>query len=196
MRRRVFHRARYAVLVLPTVFVAACLIAEPPTDAPKFPTFRPTIVRDGCSPNANLILGSFPDKFVVPVELVDPGKSFEWRLFYDYDAISGGGLQAQAYGTSSFDPKSAQRNIRFIETAPRAPADLTTCHVIEVVVANAFVIAPTLSGQGLHPPDATGSDSVTWFYAPNGDMRSCGVFLTDASTDAGADAGDARDGGG
>lgn len=181
--------------------LVACVIADPPTDPPLFPRFRPTIVRDSCVPNANQILASFPDKFVIPVELVDPSTSFEWRLYYDYDPESGNGLVTS--GTSRYDPERDSRTIRLIETVQRPPVDLKVCHTIEVVVAVRFQLGADFPGTLKHAPDESGGDSVTWFYAPDGDTRSCGVVAPDASTaDASSDAGtspgpaDASDGGG
>jgi hypothetical protein len=161
--------------------LGACIIAEPVSDLPTVPTFRPVIVRSSLVPPPSAVVGSFPEKFVVPVELVDPNVSFAWRLYVDYNPITGEGLDS--LDTSA--PSATPERIRVLEVQTRPPADLTRCHVIEFLVALAF--DTNLGGKGSHTPKEPGGDSVTWFYSPNGDFRGCPV--ADSGVAEGRDAG-------
>ncbi len=131
------------------------------------------------SPPTNRLLLRFPDKFIIPVELVNPSATFQWRAYIDYDPLIGD--PPVDVGTSSFDPASSDGGIRTIEVAITPPADLGSCHVVEFLVANSFLGA--IEGRPAHTPDSIGGDSVIWFYAPGGDTRSCPTFSQDAGAD-------------
>jgi hypothetical protein len=164
--------------------ITGCIIADAPVDLPKLPVFRPTILHGSVVPPDNQILRSFPDKFVVPVELVDPTVTFQWHAFIDYDPVTGEGIAD--FGKSSFDPGSADGGLRTLEISLQSPSDLSRCHVIEILVANAF--RGDFEGRPAHTPDSTGGDSVSWFFAPGGDLQRCPTF------DAGPDDAGAADG--
>jgi hypothetical protein len=191
--KRTFHSRVRARLCLVGALVgtlslaralAGCIIADTPEDLPKLPVFRPTILHGSVVPPDNQVLRSFPDKFVVPVELVDPTVTFQWRAFIDYDPVTGEGIWDK--GTSSFDPASADGGVRTLEISLMAPADSSRCHVIEILVALGF--RGEFEGRQAHTPDAVGGDSVSWFFAPSGDLQRCPTFDAGPDTDA-ADSG-------
>lgn len=170
-----------AALLLPALLLSApsCVIAQAPAEPQQIRPFRPTILHGAVFPPTNRLLSRFPDKFVIPVELVNPSATFEWRAYIDYDPVTGD--PPVEVGTSSFDPASSDGGVRSIEVAITPPADLATCHVVEFLVANSFLGA--IEGRPAHTPDAIGGDSVIWFYAPGGDTRSCPSFSQDAGVD-------------
>lgn len=166
----------------------ACIIAEPVTDLPTLPPFRPIIVRSSVVPPPSAVVGTFPDKFVIPVELVDPGVSFEWRIYIDYNPITGEGLEL--FGTSG--PSGVPQRVRVLEvqtTSLKEKQDASRCHVVEFLVAQRFV--GKFAGKAAHTPEEPpGGDAITWFYNPTGDLGGCPV--ADAGVvDAGAGARDA-----
>ncbi len=163
--------------------LTGCIIADTPDDLPKLPVFRPTILHGSVVPPDNQILRSFPERFVVPVELVDPTATFQWHAFIDYDPVTGDGISD--VGTSSFDPASADGGVRTLEISLQSPSDLSRCHLIEILVAYGF--RGDFDGRQAHTPNAIGGDSVSWFFAPNGDVQRCPTF--DAGPESGADAG-------
>src|SRR5580658_3156245 len=63
---------------------AGCLAAYPP-DLPSAPAHRPTILPNE-SPEVDVPLVQWPAQFTVYVE-VDPGQSFVWAPFLDYDPV-------------------------------------------------------------------------------------------------------------
>ena len=169
--------------------ITACIIAEPPTDPPRLPLARPTIVRGSVVPPASQVLGRFPAKFIVPVELFDPTATFEWAAWIDFNPATGAGLEF--FGTSEFEQANTVGRVRTIEVPLLRPAD-DRCHVIEVVVALRFA---GQDGIGAHAPLEPGGDIVTWFYSPSGDLAGCPVL--DAGIEPIApDAGDGGDSGG
>jgi len=172
--------------------LSGCIIADTPDELPTLPKFRPTILHGSVVPPANQVLRSFPDKFVVPVELVDPGATFQWRAFIDYDPATG--TDPVDNGTSSPDPASSDGGIRPLEISLQSPSDLGRCHVIEILVALSFRDGNIPQGRQSHTPDAYGGDSVSWFFAPNGDVQRCPTF--DAGPDLDAGDGDASGGAG
>lgn len=175
-----------AVALVCTTIVAlgsACIIAESATDLPQLPPMRPNVVRSSVVPPASAVLGRWPSKFIVPVELVDPREPFEYSWFVDYDPVTGGGFINAT--TSSFEEGSTtQGRIRTLDIPIADPKD-NRCHVVEVIVALRFVSRtdPRLA----HTPDEPGGDSVTWFVSPSGDLSGCplldaGLIPTDADT--------------
>jgi hypothetical protein len=175
-------RASAAGLGAGGAILAACIIAEPPTNLPP-PVFqRPTILRDRAVPPASRVLGTLPDAFIVDV-VVDPTQGFEWRLFSDYDPLKG----AERYSKQVVDPDPTATqggSVRTISLAfsTEVPSG-DQCHVIEGVVAYRF-LGP--NGTAVHAIDenAGGGDSIVWIYSPNGDVSGCPVF------DAGIDGSD------
>ncbi len=173
--------------VVVAAVTSSCIIAETPAELPKLPAFRPTILHGSVAPPASRILVTFPDKFVIPVELVDPSLPFQWRLFVDYNPLTGDGIVDT--GTSFFERGATTGGIRVVEVAVPTP-DTSRCHVIEFIVANGF--RGDIEGRQAHTPDSTGGDSVVWFYVPGGDSRVCsapdaGGAPPDAAADGSAD---------
>ncbi|MCA9586805.1 MAG: hypothetical protein KC657_15730 [Myxococcales bacterium] len=149
--------------------VFACIIAEPPGALPRLPASRPTIVRSAAVPPPSTVLGTFPEKFVVPVELADPTASFRWRAFVDYNPLTGAGFVAG--GESKFDRASLDGGARVLEIPVPPPPDLDRCHVVEILVALRF--AGEFEGKQAHTPEEPGGDNVSWFYSPTGDLEGC-----------------------
>jgi hypothetical protein len=168
--------------------VTSCIIAEPPSDPPRLPNTRPTIVRSSVVPPASNIIGVWPGKFIVPVELSDPTVSFEYSVWIDFNPATGEGLVD--FRTSPFVEANTQGRVRTLEVSVPPPTD-DRCHVVEVLVALRFV------GQdltGAHAFTSPGGDVVSWTYNPNGDTSGCplldaGIELTSR------DGGDGGDGG-
>jgi hypothetical protein len=170
--------------------LSGCIIADTASDLPKLPVFRPTIVHGSVVPPENQILRAFPDKFIVPVELVDPNVQFERHAFIDYNPITGTADNVDVDNAVTPDPGDTDAGVRTLEISLQAPSDLTRCHTIEILVALQFF--GELEGQQAHTPKPPGGDSVTWFYAPNGDVQNCPTFTPDVD---GGDGGDANGGG-
>ena len=168
---------------------AACIIAEPVSDLPRLPSFRPIIVRSSVVPPPSAVLGNFPEKFVIPVELVDPSVPIAWRLYIDYNPITGEGLREfkDPPADGGVNPATLQR-VRLLEISTLPPSDLSRCHVVEFLVAQSFLGNAELEGKAAHSPrEPPGGDGVTWFYSPTGDLRGCPV--ADAGVVGGGDAG-------
>jgi hypothetical protein len=161
---------------------AACVLAEPVGDLPRSGQQRPTIVRASVVPSPTAVLGTFPDKFIVPVELADPTVTFQWAAFIDFDPTTDTGLQL--YADSTFEAASLSGRTRLLEIPIPAPQDLERCHVIEVVVA--LQLESTTRPREAHTPrlGGPGGDSVTWFYSPGGDLAGCPALVIDAGPDA------------
>jgi hypothetical protein len=187
MSQRLRLRKRLAAVVLVTACTGACVLAEPVSDLPRPAQQRPTIVRSSVVPSPNLVLGTFPDKFIVPVELADPTVTFQWSAFVDFDSTQDTGLQL--FGDSVFETASLSGRTRVLEIPIPAPSDLDRCHVIEVFVA--LQLESTTSPRGAHSPKqgGPGGDGVTWFYSPGGDLAGCPTLVIDAGADAESDGG-------
>lgn len=157
------------------VFVGACVIADPPSDLPRLPETRPTILRGSVVPTASAVLGRWPDKFTVPVELADPRATIWYSAFVDYNPATGEGIEGASPTPSEFEPGSEQTKgrVRTLEIPITTPS-LDRCHVIEVVVALRF--KATTDPKNAHTPDEPGGDSVTWFFSPSGDLAGCPVL--------------------
>lgn len=180
-----------AGLSLVAAIVSGCILAEPSADLPTASALRPTIVHGSLVPSTSGVLGAFPDKLIVPVELSDPTQSFQWAVFLDYNAATSTGLVARP-GTSTFEPGTTQGRVRVLEIPLDPPPDVDQCHVIEVVVALALV--SDLDGKSAHTPREPGGDIATWFYSPGGDLRGCppldaGIDASIVIPDADAEAG-------
>lgn len=177
----------FAFFAAVTAAVTSCIIAEPPTDPPRLPLARPTIVRGSVVPPASSVLGRFPSTFIVPVELFDPTATFEYAAWIDFNPATGEGLEF--FSTSEFQQANTAGRVRTLEIPLRAPPD-DRCHVIEVVVALRLA---GQSGTGAHAALDPGGDIVTWFYNPSGDLAGCPMLdagIDAAVPDAGADTGD------
>jgi hypothetical protein len=169
------------------LLLAACILPLPPEPA-TLPNVRPYIVKGSVSPPAGRVLTELRGELVVPVELVDPSASFEWKLYVDYDTSFSpndpervAGLVAQ--GAVPSEGEQTLREVRIplaqIEPSVTLSSDGSKrCSVIEIIVAKAF---RGISGPDGHTPAAPGGDTVTWFYNPNGTVGGCpvpGVPLT------------------
>lgn len=169
-------RRRYVVgalfVSLATALIVSCVIAEPPSDLPQLPETRPTILRGSVVPSANAILGRWPQKFTVPVELIDPRVTFQYSVFIDYNPATGEGLEAGFPASSEFERGTQDGRVRTLEIPISTPA-LDRCHTIEVIVA---LRLNTTDSRNAHTPLPPGGDSVTWFFSPSGDLSGCPVL--------------------
>jgi len=171
-----------AALILVT---AACIVTDPPNDLPRLPETRPTIVRGSVVPSASSVIGTWPDLFIVPVELSNPRADFVYAAFIDFSPLPP--ISAQSLESSRYEAANTTGRIRRVQIVLAPPADLDRCHTIEVVVALGFT-------QNVHTPAEPGGDTVSWFYSPTGDLSGCPVL--NPNLDAGQrDGGDAGDGG-
>ncbi len=174
--RRTVLVAATALALTSVAAHSACLLVDPGGDLPSIPRRRPFIVQSEVVPPASRVLGVFPEKLIVPVELADPKEPFVWAVFYDYNPLTGAGLEKRA--TSTFAPSNVVNGLRVEEIALAAPTELDQCHTIEVVVA----LSSGLDGIAAHTPLDPGGDSVSWFYSPSGDLSGCPAL--DAGVDA------------
>jgi hypothetical protein len=171
--------------------IDACVIADPPTELPRSPERRPTIVRSSVVPSTTSVLGSWPSKFIVPVELSDPRADIQWASFVDYNPATGEGFDQTS--KSRDEPAATNGNVRTLEIPITTPSS-DGCHVVEVVVA---LRLNTTDPRNAHTPESPGGDSVSWFYSPSGDLAGCPVLdagLTpfDVDAEASAEAGGTR----
>jgi hypothetical protein len=188
LRRALRGLSGAAVCALAAVAADGCIIAEPPDELPRVPRRRPVIIQGSLVPTNATVLGSFPDKFIVPVELSDPTATFQWSAFVDFNPLTGDGLFVVS--ESIFEPQNYDGRYRILEIPISPPPDIDRCHVIEVVVA--LQLAGTFDGRSAHTPLEPGGDSAVWFYSPTGDLRGCPVL--DAGADAALLDGDAEGG--
>lgn len=171
----------------------ACILASDGGDLRRVPATRPTIVHASLVPTTNAVLTQFPDSgtFLVPVELSDPTVTFFYAAFIDYNPFTGEGLvdypRDDRFVPGNTQPGSNGR-IRNVEVNIPLPADLWSCHKIEIVVALSLSSGGT---NNAHTPNEPGGDIATWFYNPNG-YGACPSLDAgiDASVDAGAEAGE------
>src|SRR5579864_2535607 len=171
--------------------VTSCIITEPGTDPPRPPITRPHIVRTSVVPPAGAVLGQWPSKVVVPVELSDPTLPFGYAMFLDYDSSTDSSI-ILACGVNGFEAATLTNGGLRVQEIPSGPppTDLdgpTRCHVIEVLVA--LSIECNQDSNAAHAPPEPGADSVTWIYNPTGDVNGCPTL------DAGLEASRADDSG-
>lgn len=166
--RRGLGRLGALALVASTLALGACLLADPGGDLPRIPRRRPFVVQSGLVPTASAVLGTFPEKVIVPVELADPTDDVEYSAFLDYNSLTGQTLLLRE--RSTFERSNVASGLRVLEVPLTPPADLDRCHTIEVVVALRLSGA---DGKAAHTPADPGGDSVTWFYSPTGDLAGC-----------------------
>jgi hypothetical protein len=151
----------------------ACVIADPPSDLPGLPESRPVIVRGSVVPSAASVLGRWPGKFIVRVELADPRVRIYYSAFVDYNPATGEGITGESPVASDFEVASTTGRVRTLEILIGEPS-LDRCHVVEVVVA--LRLKATTDPKNAHTPDEPGGDSVTWFFSPSGDLAGCPVL--------------------
>ena len=162
----------------------ACVLVDPVPELQKPPRRAPAVVKTAVFPDSTRPLVSLPSEFIVPVRVPDPGQGFYWALFIDWNG------RTQVYTDSGYVAGKASNPDLFplppIRTRDFPQSVLTTdCHTIEVLVSLADV-------RG-HQADPAVSDSISWWYAPDG-AGACGLFdaavldapLVDADTEAAA----------
>lgn len=183
MRRRVGTLAAIAAV---SGVVGACVLAEPATDLPALPDLRPTIVRASVVPTASAVLLTWPQRFIVPVEIIDARVTLIVATFVDYNSQSAVGLDSVT--TDEYGRSAQSGNIRTIEVEINRPSD-DRCHLVEIIVARNL---NTATVQNAHTPLDPGGDIVSWFYNPSGNLDGCpSVDAGISPVDAGDDGGDA-----
>jgi hypothetical protein len=175
LRRRFFFAAAALSLAL-VLALAACIIADPPTDLPRPTPRKPTIIRSTAVPPDTRVLGTFPDAtqgqgFHVEVE-ADPTSQLSWSLYLDYDPLTNNGLIGQ--DSIPVDLSSQDAGIREVNMVPRRPVqpDPTLCHVVEGIVT----LPQQRGSTSPHAYDPATGDSIVWFYSPTGDLSGCPIF--------------------
>jgi hypothetical protein len=150
----------------------ACVILDPPPDLPDPPVHPPIIISGSVSPPTSRILTAIPASFLVPVEIITPGKQFFYNVFVDYDPVLR--PQAEIRSAPQEPPTTLDGGVYAIEfdfTAMGTPLDDTSrCHVIEIIVAFGF------NERSEHTPDSNGGDTAQWFYSPTGVQGGCVEF--------------------
>jgi hypothetical protein len=166
---RIQRAAAIVALALATLAlasaIAACIIADPPPDLPKAPPHHPNIVHSAVVPPATKVIATFPSKFIVPVEVLDPNTPFVFHVFVDYDPLGSRDSFVQT-GDKNPDPSTLDGGVSIIDFSIDAP-DPSSCHVIEIIVALGF------NNASPHTPNQYGGDSLVWFYNPSGDPGAC-----------------------
>jgi hypothetical protein len=156
---------------------AACLLPMPPEPA-QLPDLPPSILGGGVRPPAGRVLTQPLGDLVVPVQLVDPSVSFEWKLYVDYDT---GVLPSDPEGLAGLVAQDTVlpdgervREIRIplSQVSDRIGLSANGCSVIEVIVARSFLGRRARDG---HTPAPPGGDTITWFYNPKGITEGCKV---------------------
>lgn len=164
--------------------LASCILADPPPDLPKPPARHPNIIHAKVTPPADRPLGEFPrNGFIVPVELPDPTRTFEWRVFVDFEEFRNPSPVKSGAGGGS----AASADTQFVSFSVEGLA--SGCHRIEFIAALHF--DPSIA----HAADATGSDSVTWFYTPSGSLAGCTTYDAGPNGPGNGAFNDAGDGG-
>jgi hypothetical protein len=163
---------------------SACLLIEAPADVPALPAFRPFIRHAEVVPAASRVLTAFPERFLVPVDLVDPTVTIQWRAYIDFEPVRGEGLVAR--GTSGREQNLPAGAGRLLSIAVPTPLDLDRCHTVSILVANRFV--GNITGVTAHLPEPPGGDSISWLVNPSGDPQGCPQVVIDVPLDAGTDA--------
>jgi len=135
---------------------------------------------------------SFPDEFLVTVELPDPTVSFFYAAFIDYNPRTGEGLvleprESRVSPANLGSGPEARR--RTVQVALPAPTSLETCHTIEIVVG--YRLGSRLP-QLVHSPEDPGGDIATWLYNPGGDLQGCPALDAGIARLSSDDAGDAE----
>ena len=159
--------ASIAIVLGAFVSLGACILADPPAEVEPVAPTRPIILRESVVPSPGRILRTWPDAFILPVE-ADPASVVAWKELLDYDPGTVLASDSLPHGQSDPNPASQDGGIRLIPIEPIQPP-LDQCHTLEIIVAHAFV-------PNSQVPQAPGGDSVSWFYAPTGDLSTCPQF--------------------
>jgi hypothetical protein len=180
--------ARIGTLGLAASSIAVgCLTAPPP--ALQEVNHRPTILPDEMPPvDVPLVDWPADDRFIAYVD-VDPGASFVWAAFFDYDPTSGGVFQT---APGSALPGGGPVPVTFIREQP--PND-GLCHRIDLVVADMFGPGAPADPTFFHTPTGSyGGDVATWWYTGGIGFANCSPYggalpdggypLPDASSDS------------
>jgi hypothetical protein len=175
-----------AGLTLSVLLLGACLLADPPGDPPKSDPRRPSIQHEAVDPPLFLPITDIPPgkELVVPVDS-DPQAPLTYKLFLDFDPVTGG---VPLIPDSTIPPDQTLNPTRVIHIGLSSLFGLDTsqCHTLLLRVAVDF---STKSNWTPLPP---GGDDAIWFYRPNGAQGPCpgfdaGTFPDASAFDTGAD---------
>jgi hypothetical protein len=150
---------------------AGCLAAYPP-DLPSAPAHRPTILPNE-SPEVDVPLVQWPAQFTVYVE-VDPGQSFVWAPFLDYDPV----VNPNPAVPPRTEPAQLGDQPVNVFFSLAMPLD-GLCHRIDLLVADAFGQSGQFSPTYFHTPSpeaGVGGDIVTWWYTGGLGLGDCSRF--------------------
>jgi hypothetical protein len=166
-----------------------CLTAPPP--ALQEVSHRPTILPNETPPiDVPLVYWPADDLFSAYVD-VDPGASFAWAAFEDYNPSAAfSGPFRTAPGSAL--PGGGPVPVSFILSQP---PDDGLCHRIDLVVADMFGPGVPTDPSFFHTPTGSyGGDVVTWWYTGGLGIANCSPYggalpdggypLPDASSDS------------
>lgn len=149
---------------------AGCLTAPPPTLQQV--NHRPTILPNETPPvDVPLVTWPLPP-FIAYVD-VDPGASFEWAAFMDFnpsDPTDASHIIQRA--SQSAAPGGGPVQVSF--TPVLSPND-GLCHRIDLVVADTFGL-PTIPNYYHMPAGDYGGDVVTWWYTGGLGLADCSPY--------------------
>jgi hypothetical protein len=180
---------RFGTLGLAASTIAiGCLTAPPP--ALQEANHRPTILPNETPPvDVPLVFWPADDLFIVYVD-VDPGASFEWAAFEDYNPSVASSIPFYK-GSGAALPGGGPVAVSFILGQP--PND-GLCHRIDLVVADMFGPGAPDPSFFHTPTGDYGGDVVTWWYTGGLGIANCSPYggalpdggypLPDASSDS------------
>lgn len=158
----------------------ACVIAQPTDDIPTLPASRPVIIRSRVEPPVSGVLTFWPESYTLYVQLADPTITLQTIAFTDYNPLTGGTLLGTVPQYDPLNGAAPADRVRTVTLNVPVSSSLDRCHVIEIIVSPQFAFSDSRSAH--NPPDPPGSDSITWYYAPGGDLTGCPTL--DAGIDA------------
>ena len=153
---------RGALACLLAVSAPACVLADPPATLPVVADEGPVIITPSTTPAAGLLLIWPPSEtFIIPVQLQDPTRAIQWKVFLDYNANNPSQTTYVAPGTTNADTVITQEGVLELQISDVFPPLDPGCHTLTVVVAYGW-----LPGNA-NVPDPPGGSSVQWIYRCN-----------------------------
>jgi hypothetical protein len=188
MKRRLVAFALGTGLV--GVAIGACVLADPPATLPVVAESPPAILA-GVTPPPGF-LATWPDRFYIPVSVLDPAQPLKWLAYEDYNPFTSGGTALPLDKAPVTVSSEGDGGVRTIVIAVLGPPTGPGCHTIEVVVASAF--------DDFVATDPPGGVVVGWTYTRSGSPGDCmpfdaGAFADGTFPDAGRGDAGALDGG-
>jgi hypothetical protein len=154
---------------------AGCLTAYPPP-LPDV-QHRPTILPDEV-PAVDVPLVDWPPDGTFIAQLdVDPGSSFTWAAFLDYDPSDP--TEPISYGPPTLAVGDGPSSIAFSVFSAGTMPSAGLCHRIDLVVANALGQSGPLTPSYFRSPSpdaGLGGDVVTWWYTGGLSFGACSPY--------------------